>query len=134
MPEGITCSAVDALTPSVRSDGAGRDGGDTAAPIKSWVWLSAVTESVDETVSVPGVPSASVRSTEMAPPPASPCRACRRKLNTDEDPELAAQYGVYEFPAVAMFKGGEVAVADIVGGPHGTLRYWISEALASLRT
>lgn len=59
------------------------------------------------------------------------------KLNADENPELAAQYGVYEFPTVALFKGGEVAVADIdydYDYEPGSFRASISEALASLRT
>ncbi|PLU11995.1 thiol reductase thioredoxin, partial [Sinorhizobium medicae] len=39
----------------------------------------------------------------------------------------ATQYGVDDFPVLAMFKGGEVA--DIYVGT-GSLRSWISEALA----
>ncbi len=37
---------------------------------------------------------------------------------------------------IATELAGKVKIIklDIVGGPHGTLRYWISEALASLRT
>ncbi|RVG83538.1 thiol reductase thioredoxin [Sinorhizobium meliloti] len=50
------------------------------------------------------------------------------KLNNNENPELAAQYGVYEFPTLAMFKGGEVAGADMY--TRGPLRSWISNAMA----
>ncbi|WP_033056037.1 thioredoxin family protein [Sinorhizobium meliloti] len=54
------------------------------------------------------------------------------KLDADENPELAAKYGVSEFPTLAIFKGGEVAVADI--DYAGSLRFSIANALASLRT
>ncbi|MQX42512.1 thioredoxin family protein [Sinorhizobium meliloti] len=34
-------------------------------------------------------------------------------LNADENPELAAKYGVSSFPTLSIFKDGELAVADI---------------------
>ncbi|WP_234851244.1 thioredoxin family protein [Sinorhizobium meliloti] len=54
------------------------------------------------------------------------------KLNADENPELAAKYGVSAFPTLAIFKGGEVAVADI--DYARSLRSSIFNAVASLRT
>ncbi|UFX04061.1 thioredoxin family protein [Sinorhizobium medicae WSM1115] len=48
------------------------------------------------------------------------------KLNIGENRDFATQYGVDDFPMLAMFKGGEVA--DIYDG--GSLGCWISEALA----
>jgi len=35
------------------------------------------------------------------------------KLNVDEAPELAAQYGVMSIPTLIVFKGGEVAAKTI---------------------
>ncbi|WP_234844923.1 thioredoxin family protein [Sinorhizobium meliloti] len=54
------------------------------------------------------------------------------KLNADENPGLAAKYGVSEFPTLAIFKGGEVVVAAI--DYASSLRSSISNAVASLRT
>ncbi|WP_234890011.1 thioredoxin family protein [Sinorhizobium medicae] len=49
------------------------------------------------------------------------------KLNADVPPELPAKYGVSSFQRLAMFKGGEVTVADVA---FGSLRSWVSHALA----
>ncbi|MDX0511484.1 thiol reductase thioredoxin [Sinorhizobium medicae] len=48
------------------------------------------------------------------------------KLNIGENRDFATQYGVDDFPVLAMFKGGEVA--DIYDG--GSLGSWISHAMA----
>ncbi|MQV98077.1 thiol reductase thioredoxin [Sinorhizobium medicae] len=57
------------------------------------------------------------------------------KLNDNENLELAAKFGVYDFPTLAIFKGGEVVVADIdYDDEPGSLGSSISKALASLRT
>ena len=48
------------------------------------------------------------------------------KLNIDENPELAAQFGVRSIPALMMFKGGEVADIAVGAKPKTALASWIS--------
>ena len=50
------------------------------------------------------------------------------KLNIDENPELAAAYGVRSIPTLAMFKGGEVADIKVGALPKSALSHWISGA------
>ncbi|MCK8781805.1 thioredoxin [Rhizobium sp. NTR19] len=50
------------------------------------------------------------------------------KLNIDENPDLAAQYGVRSIPTLAMFKGGEVADIKVGAAPKTALSAWISSA------
>lgn len=50
------------------------------------------------------------------------------KLNIDENPELAAQFGVRSIPTLAMFKGGEVADIKVGAAPKTALSAWISSA------
>ncbi|MBB4186648.1 MULTISPECIES: thioredoxin [Sinorhizobium] len=52
------------------------------------------------------------------------------KLNIDENPELAAQYGVRSIPTLAMFKAGEVADIKVGAAPKTALTSWISTAAA----
>ena len=52
------------------------------------------------------------------------------KLNIDENPELAAQYGVRSIPTLAMFKAGEVADIKVGAAPKTALSSWISNAAA----
>ncbi|KOF15459.1 MAG: thioredoxin [Ensifer adhaerens] len=52
------------------------------------------------------------------------------KLNIDENPELAAQYGVRSIPTLAMFKAGEVADIKVGAAPKTALTSWISTASA----
>ena len=52
------------------------------------------------------------------------------KLNIDENPELAAQYGVRSIPTLAMFKAGEVADIKVGAAPKTALSSWISTAVA----
>ncbi|AFL54405.1 thioredoxin 1 [Sinorhizobium fredii] len=51
------------------------------------------------------------------------------KLNIDENPELAAQYGVRSIPTLAMFKAGEVADIKVGAAPKTALSSWISNAV-----
>jgi thioredoxin 1 len=48
------------------------------------------------------------------------------KLNIDENPELAAQYGVRSIPTLMIFKGGEVADMKVGAAPKTALSSWIS--------
>ena len=50
------------------------------------------------------------------------------KVNVDENPELAAKYGVRSIPMLAMFKGGEVADVKVGAAPKTALSSWISGA------
>ncbi|TCA21529.1 thioredoxin [Rhizobium leguminosarum] len=50
------------------------------------------------------------------------------KLNIDENPELAAQFGVRSIPTLAIFKGGKVADISVGAKPKTALSNWISNA------
>ena len=50
------------------------------------------------------------------------------KINVDENPDLAAQFGVRSIPMLAVFKGGEVADIKVGALPKQALSTWISSA------
>jgi thioredoxin 1 len=50
------------------------------------------------------------------------------KLNIDENPQLAAQFGVRSIPTLAIFKNGEVADIKVGAAPKTALNAWISSA------
>ena len=50
------------------------------------------------------------------------------KINIDENPELAAKFGVRSIPTLAMFKAGEVADIKVGAAPKTALSAWISSA------
>ena len=52
------------------------------------------------------------------------------KLNIDENPELAAQFGVRSIPTLMIFKGGEVADIKVGALPKTALSHWINGAVA----
>ena len=52
------------------------------------------------------------------------------KLNIDENPELAAQFGVRSIPTLMIFKGGEVADMKVGAAPKTALSHWINGNLA----
>ena len=52
------------------------------------------------------------------------------KLNIDENPELAAQFGVRSIPTLMIFKGGEVADMKVGAAPKTALSSWINGAVA----
>lgn len=47
------------------------------------------------------------------------------KINIDENPELAAQFGVRSIPTLMIFKGGEVADMKVGAAPKTALSAWI---------
>lgn len=52
------------------------------------------------------------------------------KLNIDENPELAAQFGVRSIPTLLMFKAGEVADIKVGALPKTALSHWITSSAA----
>jgi len=48
------------------------------------------------------------------------------KLNMDENPELAARYGVRSIPTLLMFKGGEPVAIQVGAAPKNKLSAWIT--------
>ncbi|PSM16560.1 thioredoxin [Nitratireductor alexandrii] len=52
------------------------------------------------------------------------------KVNIDENPELAAQFGVRSIPTLMLFKGGEVADIKVGAAPKTALSAWIDNAVA----
>lgn len=47
------------------------------------------------------------------------------KVNIDENPELAAQYGVRSIPTLLLFKNGEIAANMVGAAPKSRLADWI---------
>ncbi len=47
------------------------------------------------------------------------------KLNVDENPQVASQFGTRSIPALMMFKGGQVVAQKIGAAPKGDLAKWI---------
>lgn len=52
------------------------------------------------------------------------------KVNIDENPELATQFGVRSIPTLLLFKGGEVADMKVGAAPKTALSHWINSAVA----
>ncbi|GLS29773.1 MAG: thioredoxin [Mesorhizobium sp.] len=52
------------------------------------------------------------------------------KLNIDENPELAAKFGVRSIPTLMIFKDGEVADIKVGAAPKTALSHWINGAVA----
>jgi thioredoxin 1 len=52
------------------------------------------------------------------------------KINVDENPELAAQFGIRSIPTLLMFKDGQVASNMVGAAPKNRLSDWIKGAVA----
>ena len=53
------------------------------------------------------------------------------KLNTDENPETAAKYGILSIPTLILFKNGQVAKQIVGALPKARLQQEIEPALAA---
>ncbi len=51
------------------------------------------------------------------------------KLNVDENPGVAAQYGIRSIPTLMIFKGGQLAAQKVGAASKGDLSKWISAAV-----
>jgi thioredoxin 1 len=49
------------------------------------------------------------------------------KVNMDENPDIAAQYGVRSIPTLLLFKGGEPVAVQVGAVPKSRLSDWISK-------
>jgi thioredoxin 1 len=52
------------------------------------------------------------------------------KLNIDENPEIAARFGIRSIPTLMMFKDGEIADMRIGAQPKSALASWIQGNVA----
>lgn len=51
------------------------------------------------------------------------------KVNIDENPELATQFGVRSIPTLLMFRGGEVTSNMVGAAPKSRLADWIKSSI-----
>ena len=51
------------------------------------------------------------------------------KLNVDENPNVAAKYGIMSIPTLMIFKGGELASRQVGAAPKAKLEQWINGAV-----
>ena len=51
------------------------------------------------------------------------------KLNVDENPQIAAKYGIMSIPTLLMFKNGEISSRHFGAAPKQKLHQWISGAV-----
>jgi thioredoxin 1 len=51
------------------------------------------------------------------------------KLNVDENPNIAAKYGIMSIPTLLLFKNGEIADRQVGAAPKQKLHQWISGAV-----
>lgn len=47
------------------------------------------------------------------------------KVNIDENPDIAAQFGIRSIPTLYMFKGGQVVDQMVGASPKGKLADWM---------
>jgi thioredoxin 1 len=51
------------------------------------------------------------------------------KLNVDENPQVAAKYGIMSIPTLMIFKNGELASRQVGAAPKQKLEQWITAAV-----
>lgn len=52
------------------------------------------------------------------------------KVNVDENPELAVQYGIQGIPALLLFNKGSIANRKTGAAPKSVLSQWINSSIA----
>jgi thioredoxin 1 len=52
------------------------------------------------------------------------------KVNVDENPGIASQFGIRSIPTLLLFKNGKQAGQKIGAAPKGDLSKWIQQAVA----
>ena len=53
------------------------------------------------------------------------------KLNVDENPAVAAKYGIMSIPTLMLFKNGELASRQVGAAPKQKLEQWITSSTAA---
>jgi thioredoxin 1 len=51
------------------------------------------------------------------------------KLNVDENPVVAAKYGIMSIPTLMLFKNGELASRQVGAAPKQKLEQWITTSV-----
>ena len=51
------------------------------------------------------------------------------KVNTDENQQTAAGYGITSIPTVMLFKNGEISATKVGAAPKASLQSWIDSAI-----
>ena len=51
------------------------------------------------------------------------------KLNVDENPKTASEYGVMSIPTLMLFKDGQLASRQVGAAPKAKLEQWITAAV-----
>ncbi len=51
------------------------------------------------------------------------------KLNVDENPAVAAKYGIMSIPTLMIFKNGELASRQVGAAPKQKLEQWITASV-----
>ena len=51
------------------------------------------------------------------------------KLNVDENPQVAAKYGIQSIPTLMIFKNGQMASRQVGAAPKQKLEQWITTAV-----
>ena len=54
------------------------------------------------------------------------------KVNVDENPQIASQFGIRSIPALMLFKDGKLAAQKVGAAPKGDLARWIQGATISI--
>lgn len=49
------------------------------------------------------------------------------KINVDENPKVAAKYGIRGIPTLLIFKNGQVAASQVGAQPKNRLKAWMTE-------